>query len=62
MTNLLLAKASLRYHGRRYTPGAQTERRGEAGPVRDLRGGMAAPATFPMKHHAGGSRRLMRAP
>src|SRR6516225_4825142 len=28
------------------TPGAQTERRGDAGPVRDLLGGKAAPGEF----------------
>ena len=28
------------------SPGAQTERRGDAGPVRDLLGGKAAPADF----------------
>jgi hypothetical protein len=28
------------------SPGAQTERRGDAGPVRDLLGGKAAPAAL----------------
>src|SRR5207253_1630672 len=38
MTNLLL-RTGLRYNGWAIAPGAQTERRGEAGPGRDLLGG-----------------------
>jgi hypothetical protein len=34
----------LQYNARAITSGAQTERRGDAGPVRDLLGGKAAPA------------------
>ena len=35
----LLQRFCLRYNGKVSVPGAQTERRGEAGPVRDLLGG-----------------------
>jgi len=45
MTSLLL-QAGLRYNEETSIPGAQTERRGEAGPVRDLLGGVSSPAAF----------------
>jgi len=35
----LLCKRGLRYNGSDNVPGAQTERRGDAGPVRGLLGG-----------------------
>jgi hypothetical protein len=38
-TPLVLTRGGLRYHGRVITHGAQTERRGGAGPVRGLLGG-----------------------
>jgi len=36
----------LRYNEKAIYPGAQTERRGLAGPVRDLLGGETSPAAF----------------
>jgi hypothetical protein len=44
--SFLLWKAGLRYHGNAFRPGAQTERRGLAGPVRDLLGGETSPAAL----------------
>jgi hypothetical protein len=41
-----LRKTGLRYHGKAIAPGAQTERQGGAGPVRDLLGGGHAPAAW----------------
>ena len=41
---LLLSGAGLRYIEKAIRPGAQTERRGLAGPVRDLLGGETSPA------------------
>jgi hypothetical protein len=35
-----------RYNEKANRPGAQTKRRGEAGPVRDLLGGETSPADF----------------
>jgi hypothetical protein len=43
---LLLSRAGLRYNDRASAAGAQTERRGEAGPVRDLLGGLTSPAAL----------------
>jgi hypothetical protein len=45
MGNLLSMNSGLRYHGA-VIPGAQTERRGDAGPVPDLLGGKVAPAVL----------------
>jgi len=42
--NVLSIKSGLRDHRKIIIPGAQTERRGDAGPVRNLLGGKAAPA------------------
>src|SRR5262249_7033574 len=40
----------LRYHDKAITPGAQTERWGDAGPVRTLLGGMDSPTAWvPMR-------------
>jgi hypothetical protein len=46
MVALLSGAAGLRYHKRDIIPGAQTERRGDAGPVRVLLGGGHAPAAL----------------
>jgi hypothetical protein len=43
---LLLEGSGLRYKEHAIDPGAQTERRGEAGPVRDLLGGETSPAAW----------------
>src|SRR5262249_61060264 len=43
---LLLSRAGLRYNKAASGPGAETERRGLAGPVRDLLGGETSPAAF----------------
>src|SRR5262249_61353913 len=43
---VLLYRTGLRYNDKVITPGAQTERRGEAWPVRVMLGGGHAPATF----------------
>ena len=40
----LLSRAGLRYNEKAIGLGAQTERRGVAGPVRDLLGGETSPA------------------
>jgi hypothetical protein len=42
----LLFQVGLRYNEEANDPGAQTERRGEAGPVRVLLRGWDAPAAF----------------
>src|SRR5262249_49346478 len=44
--SLLPRRAGLRYNNKAIRPGAPTERRGEAGPVRGLLGGKASPAAF----------------
>jgi hypothetical protein len=41
---VLLSEAGLRYNDDAIVAGAQTERRGGAGPVRDLLGGETSPA------------------
>src|SRR5437762_12149493 len=46
----ILRQAGLRYHGEAIAPGAQTEHRGGAGPVRDLLGGGHAPAVLIFCH------------
>jgi hypothetical protein len=43
---LLLSGTGLRYNEKAIAVGAQTERRGLAGPVRDLLGGETSPAAF----------------
>jgi hypothetical protein len=43
---LLLVGDGLRYNGKATAVGAQTERRGLAGPVSALLGGVNSPATF----------------
>jgi hypothetical protein len=43
---LLLSRTGLRYNENAIAVGAQTERRGLAGPVRDLLGGETAPAAL----------------
>jgi hypothetical protein len=43
---VLLLEGGLRYHDKGIASGAQTERRGEAGPVRVLLGGGHAPAAL----------------
>ena len=45
-----LRQTGLRYHGKAIAPGAQTEHRGGAGPVRDLLGGGHAPAAWILCH------------
>jgi hypothetical protein len=42
----LLARVGLRYNGKTNDRGAQTERRGLAGPVRRLLGGYTSPAVY----------------
>jgi hypothetical protein len=42
----LLAGGGLRYNENTIAPGAQTERLGDAGPVRTLRGSLTSPAIF----------------
>ena len=44
--NCLLSLIGLRYNGETIEPGAQTERRGEAGPLRLLLGGGDSPASL----------------
>src|SRR5207237_1099738 len=46
MANASGSGRDLQYNDKAITPGAQTERRGEAGPVRVLLGGGHAPAAF----------------
>ena len=43
---LLLSRDGLRYNEQTIAAGAQTERRGGAGPVRDLLGGETSPAAL----------------
>jgi hypothetical protein len=43
---VLLSDGGLQYNENAIGPGAQTERRGLAGPVRDLLGGETSPAVF----------------
>jgi hypothetical protein len=43
---ILPSEAGLRYNDNAIAAGAQTERRGLAGPVRDLLGGETSPAAF----------------
>jgi hypothetical protein len=43
---VLLSGAGLRYNEKAIAIGAQTERRGEAGPGRDLLGSETSPAAF----------------
>jgi hypothetical protein len=43
---ILLFGGGLRYNERAIAPGAQTERRGDAGPVRLLLGGEDSPPVF----------------
>src|SRR5438270_12918710 len=50
-----LRQAGLRYHGKAIAPGAQTEHRGGAGPVRDLLGGGHAPAAWILCYWSVGS-------
>jgi hypothetical protein len=42
----ILSRIGLRYNDNATTTGAQTERRGGAGPGRDLLGGETSPAAF----------------
>src|SRR5262249_16613712 len=44
--NRILSESGLRFNGNGTLPGAQTERRGGAGPVRGLLGGKASPAAL----------------
>jgi hypothetical protein len=46
LQELLLANAGLRYNEKVLAAGAQTERSGEAGPVRNTLGGWTSPAAF----------------
>jgi hypothetical protein len=46
MERISFAGGGLHYQERAIAPGAQTERRGDAGPVRNLLGGLASPAAF----------------
>jgi hypothetical protein len=52
---LLLSRAGLRYNEKAIDPGVQTERRGVAGPLRDLLGGETSPAAVVFQTSPGDS-------